>query len=133
MSGSTVKSHDWGKVFLQDRQFRTSCLSRIICQFWKQFVSYIATQVSLRPEADQASGNRAASSSSSGLVLQRSNKLAPKRLGQEFLNVDMKDAYDPLADLPFWLQDFTDNVEDTEVYAPHTFLRPQIRNVQRKW
>ena len=27
-------------------------------------------------------------------------------------------AKDPLADLPFWLEDFTDNLEPTEVHAP---------------
>ena len=33
----------WKTVFLQGRQFRTSCRSRLICQFWKQYVFCIAT------------------------------------------------------------------------------------------
>ena len=31
------------KYFLQDKQFRISCRSRVICQFWKHFVFYFAT------------------------------------------------------------------------------------------
>ena len=30
----------------------------------------------------------------------------------------MKDKKGPLADLPFWLQDFADNLEPIEVHAP---------------
>ena len=37
---------------------------------------------------------------------------------QESLRSDKMDANDPLADLPFWLEDFTDNLEPTEVHAP---------------
>ena len=33
----------WEKYCLQDRQFRTSCRSRLIYRFWKQFVFYNAT------------------------------------------------------------------------------------------
>ena len=68
-------------------------------------------QESLRPEADQASGNRVASSSSSGSVFERSDEHAARRLGQKSLRDDKKDADDPL-------EDFTDNLEDTEVPAP---------------
>ena len=58
------------------------------------------------------------SSSSSGSVLERSDELATRRVEQESLRNDKKDADDPLADLPFWLKDFTDNLEPTEVHAP---------------
>ena len=75
---------------------------------------------------------RAASSSSSDSVFERSDGLATRRLGQESLSDDKKDANDPLAALPFWLEDFTDNLEPTEVHW-HTFLRTQIRNILRKW
>ena len=68
-------------------------------------------QESLRPEADQASGNRVASSSSSGSVFERSDEHAARRLGHKSLRDDKKDADDPL-------EDFTDNPEDTEVPAP---------------
>ena len=79
-------------------------------------------QESLRPEAEPASGNRAASSSSSGSVFERSDEQATGRLGQESPRSDEKAANDPLADLPFWFEDFTDNLEDTEVRAPaHIF------------
>ena len=73
---------------------------------------------SLGPDAHQVSENRAASSSSSGSVLERRDELATRRLGQESLRDDKKDADDPLSDLPFWLQEFKDNLEATEVHAP---------------
>ena len=73
---------------------------------------------SLRPEAEQASGNRAASSSSSGSVFERSDGQATRRLGQESLMDDKKGANDPLADLPLWLADFRDNLVHTELLAP---------------
>ena len=38
--------------------------------------------------------------------------------GQESLRSDKKDANDPLADLPFRLEDFTDSLEPTEKHAP---------------
>ena len=57
--------------YLQDKQFRTSCRSKVICQFWK-FVSNIAT------------------------------------IG---------------IDVPFWSEDFTDYLEDTEVFSLAHFSR----------
>ena len=133
MSGSAVTSHDWlkkGKV-LPARQTTSYFLSfqgylsileavRLLHRYHKK---------SLRPEADQASGNRAASSSSSGSVFERSDEQVTRRLEQESLNIqnqnkkrdDKKNADDPLADLPFWLEDF------------HTVLRNQTWNILRKW
>ena len=110
-SGSAVKSHDWSqkweKYFLQDRQFRTSCGSRLICQFWKQFVFCNATTGIVGTRCTHfASRNRAASSSSSDSVLEWSDELAPRRLVQESLNDDKNDAKDPLADLPFLVRGF---------------------------
>ena len=58
-------------------------------------------QESMGPEASQASGNRAAGSSSSDSVLERSDEPATGKLGQESLRSDKKDKKDPLADLPF--------------------------------
>ena len=61
-------------------------------------------QESSRPEADQASGNRAASSSSSGSVFDRSDEQATRRLEQENKKRDdKKETNDPLADLTFLL------------------------------
>ena len=40
---------------------------------------------------------------------------------------------DPLADLPYWLQDFKDNLQEQNCMHPHTVLRNQIRNFLRKW
>ena len=75
-------------------------------------------QESMGPEVSPASENKAAASSSSDSVLERSDELATGKLGQESLRSDMKDENDPLADLPFWLQDFTDDLIPTEVQAP---------------
>ena len=75
-------------------------------------------QESLGPDAHLVSGNRAASSSSSGSVLERSDEPYTRKLGQEFVSDDKKNADDPLADLPFWFEDSTDNLEATELPAP---------------
>ena len=40
-SNATIDAK-WEKYHLQDRQFRTSCRSRMIRQFWKEFVLQIA-------------------------------------------------------------------------------------------
>ena len=69
-------------------------------------------------EASLASGNRAAASSSSDSVLGRSDETSSGKLGQESWESDKKDENDPLADLLFWLEDFTDNLILTEVFAP---------------
>ena len=66
------------------------------------------SQDSLREDAHLVSGNRAASSSSSGSVVERSDEQATRRLEQESLKSDKKHANDPLADLPFWLEEFAD-------------------------
>ena len=47
-----------------------------------------------------------------------------------------RDSDDRLRDLLEWLEEFTDNLKDTEMPMPahmHTFVRTQIRNVPRKW
>ena len=110
-------SHDWvsgqgprftknGKTLsaMQNGQFRTSCRSRIVRQFWKQFVLSSLSQDSLRREAEQASGNTAASSSSSGSVFERSDEQAtwrrariPKKSQTRRNRDDKKDGNDPLA------------------------------------
>ena len=74
-------------------------------------------QEQLGPDAHQVSGNRASSSSSSGSVLEPRDELATRRLEQEPWD-DKKDSDDPLADLRFWFEDFTDNLEPTEEDAP---------------
>ena len=118
-SGSAVKSHDkpkWEKHHLQDRQFCTSCRSRVICQFRKQFVfDYAITRIV---------GTRGTSSiwkhSCSKLIfrLGRSDEISPVKFGQESLDNDKKDKREPFADMPFWLEDLTDNRIPTEVPAP---------------
>ena len=50
-------------------------------------------------------------------IFERSDEQATRGQEWESLRSDKKDANDPLADLPFWLEEFTDNLEDTEVPA----------------
>ena len=77
---------------------------------------------SLRPEADQACGNRAAPSSPSGSVFERSDEQGTRAISEHpqpnEKRDDQKDADEPLADLPFWSEDFKDNLVDTELPAP---------------
>ena len=44
-----------------------------------------------------------------------------------------RDSDDCLQDFPEWLEEFAENLEDTEVLAPAHISRTQIRNVLRKW
>ena len=70
---------------------------------------------SLGPEASPASGNKAAASSCSDSVLGRSDETSSGKLGQESSE---NDENDPLADMPFWVEDFTVNLIPTEVPSP---------------
>ena len=120
MSGSAVKGHDYpkmGKVLT----------ARDTILYLLSFLGYLsilkAVRLSKRHhqnrwETLQVSGNRAAASSSSDSVLERSDELATGKLGQESWENDKKDENDPLADMPFWSKDFTDNLIPTEVLAP---------------
>ena len=65
-----------------------------------------------------------ASSSSSGSVSERSDELATRKLvpfpkiqNQNTKRDDKKNSKDPLADLPCWLQDFKENLKETELHA----------------
>ena len=76
------------------------------------------SQESLEPDARLVSGNGAAFSSSSDSVVERSDELATRKLGQESVSDAKQDAKDPLADMPFWVQHFTDNLKVPEMPAP---------------
>ena len=69
-------------------------------------------------ETPLVSRNRAATSSSSDSVSERSDELATRKLGQESLRSIKKDENDPLADALLWLEDFKENLKPTEVHAP---------------
>ena len=121
MSGSAVKSHDypkWEKYYLQERQFCTSCRSRVVCQFRKQFVfNYAITRIV---------GTRGISSiwkqSGSKLIFRFSIRAKwrnwPSELGQESWGNHKMDKNHPLADMSFRLEDPTDNPLPTGVPAP---------------
>ena len=120
--GSAVKIHDWPKM-------GKTLSARHTILYLVSFQGYLTSleafrllqmpsQESLGPEAPLAYGNRAAASSSSDSVLEQSDELATRKLGQESLRSDKKDENDPLADMPFWSKDFTDNLIPAEVRAP---------------
>ena len=114
---------------LQDRQFRTSCRSRAVHQSCKQFVFIIAVTglVEKRRGTSTRELVQLASSSSSSSVFERSDGQATRRL-VPFLEIqnqnekrrDRKNSKDPLADLPDWLQDFKENLKETELHASRT-------------
>ena len=97
---------------MQNGQLRTSCCCRVIHQFWEQFVVNI---------------DIAGFVSSTSPAQERSDELAPREWcgspskTQSIFCLkkdDNRDADDPLAVLPEWLEEFTDNLEDTELHAP---------------
>ena len=87
-----------GRIFLQNGKFRTSCCPWIVVKWWHQFVFHITT-----------AGPR---------------KLVrfTKNSKQNFLKRDTNRASDErLRDLPEWLEEFAEILEDTEVPEPaHT-------------
>ena len=132
MSGSAVKSHDRPKM-------GEASSARQTISYLLSFQGYLSILEAVRllhryhrNRWDQKQTKHletAASSSSSGSVFERSDEQVTRRLEQESLNIqnqnkkrdDKKNADDPLADLPFWLEDF------------HTVLRNQTWNILRKW
>ena len=80
---------------MQNGQLRTSCCSRVIHQFWE----------SAQERSDGLPPREWCGSPSK---TQNKNR---KRDGS-------RDSDDRLRDLPEWLEEFTDNLEHTEVYAP---------------
>ena len=122
MSGSAVKSHastEMGKnIICKTDNFVPLVFTGLSVNSGSRSSSTSLPQESLRQQADQASGNRGASSSSPGSVFERSDEQAPRALGHESLRSVKKDVNDPLAYLPIFVRVFTDNLEDTEVLAP---------------
>ena len=91
--------------FLQDRQFRTSCRSMLICQFWKQFVFCNATTGIVGTRCTLRLWKQGCIECIFGLGI-GVKWLAPRRAVQDSLSDDKKDAKDPLADLPFLVRGF---------------------------
>ena len=103
---------------------------RVIHQFWKHFVVYIATKRLVERGSGNVLWKQLAirfkfifKSSFRGEVTEWHPETGaiPQNPRKNRRNSD-----DPLADLPEWSEEFTDNLEDT-------VLRTQIRNVPRKY
>ena len=108
---------------MQNGQFRTSCRSRVIHQFWKRFALYIAT-AGLAKFIFKSS---------------ISDEVAPRKWCKSIQKIqkyqkrdDSRDLDKRLRDLAEWLEEFTDNLEDTEFPAPRLkwfFFHPSFRCV----
>ena len=109
----TTVDPKWELYCLQNRPLRTSCRT----QGYPPIPGSVSS--STLPPQDS-------SSSSSSPVLERSDEMAPRkwcRSTQKTRNKnqnrdDSRDSDDRLRDLPEWLEEFSDNLEDTEVPAP---------------
>ena len=86
----------------------------------------VSSSTSPPQDSSRRGGNsrRSASSSSSGPVSERSDEMAPgnrcdpsKTQNKNKKRDDRKNSDDLLADLPEWLVEFTDKLEDTELHA----------------
>ena len=109
------------KYYLQNRQFCTSCRSRVICQFRKQFVFYYATtRIVGTRDTPLVSGKQSCSKLIFRFSIRAKWRLVLRRLGQESLRSDKKDENDWLADVPFWFEVFMENLKPTESACTRT-------------
>ena len=92
---------------MQNGKLRTSCRSRVIHQFWEQLVDNIDIAGCLQQVQPKS---------------EVTNKLHEGGANhppnpQSKIKRGMRDSDHRLRDLPEWLEEFTDNLEDTEVPA----------------
>ena len=109
----TIIDQRWEKYYLQDGQLRASCRSRVLRQFWKRFLLYIATtglvekrsgnslwkQLAIRIKVILKSSIRAKWRNGTREQVRTQNKNLKRD--------DRKNSDDPLADLPEWLDKLT--------------------------
>ena len=113
MSGSAVKNHDWPKM---RRRF-----------YAKRTTSYLLLfeGLSTRVGGNSSSTSTSQDLSSTSPAQERSGERAPRvwcgspseTQNQNRKRNDSRDA-DNLRDLPEWLEELTDNLEDTELHVP---------------
>ena len=109
-------SYEWASGHkLRYGKFRISCCSKVVIQFWYQFVFNIDIQAVERRD-EPAPGNW--------------RKTDPITENQNKKKNGNRDSDDRLQDLPEWLEEFADNQEDTEMPVPAPVS--QIRHVLRK-
>ena len=113
---------------MQSGQFRTSCRSRVIHQFWKQFVFYVANAGLVKfifKSSIRAKWRKIAPRNWCGST--------PKKHKQKSKRGDSRDADDRLRDLPVRLEEFTDNLQDTEpAYISQDSVSERPTNVGSK-
>ena len=134
MSGPAVKNHVWPKkgrnIFIQRK---TSCLLLFLdCQ----------SLVLVRPLHRHRRLVKYISKSSRRAKWRRSASKPTRSLPKSKTKIQKKDNKEAvgtrLQDLPKWLEELTENLEDQEVPASKghirkTFLRTQIQNILWKW
>ena len=96
---------------LQDWKFPTLRCPRIVVKFWCQLVFYIATAGLIKYIFK--SSNRATCRSGTRKLARYTKKPTKRKRG-----TTGGASGNRLRDLPYWLQEFTENLEDTEVPAP---------------
>ena len=122
---SNTTSDEARQESLQDGKFRTPCCPGIVVKFWYHLVFHIATagfviftsSPAKQRSDDQAPGNWRDPPKTQNINKKRDNDGA---------------SGNRLRDLPEWLEEFTENLEDTEVPALAHILMTQIRNVLQK-
>ena len=117
-SGSAANSHGW-----QNK-------GRNIYAKLETFVTIVVPGLSSSSSTSQES---IAPTSTSSPASERSDEFAPGNWSWNPAR-DSQNSNDRLRNLPEWLEDFTENSENTKMVVPaHTFLMTQIRNAVRKW
>ena len=116
-------------IICKTGQFRTSCRSRVIRQFWDQFVLYIAITTLVQKRSRTSLWQ-----SSAGSVFARSDEQGHQKTGlesrknknQNKKRDDKKNADGPLADIPEWFTEFKEHLVK-ELPAPAHSSRESIR------
>ena len=105
---------------MQNGQLRTSCCSRLIHQFWKQFVVNIDMSTSPAQERsdDRAAGNCGDS---------------PKKKNKQKKRDNNQASGNRLLDLLEWWEEFTENLDDTQAPAPAHVSQDSDSERPTKW
>ena len=112
---------------MQNGQFRACCRSRFVIQFRKQFAfQHLPRRICLHQIQLQ-------SHMANQLQTLERGKLKKIKKKKEKKN-DTQDSDDRLRDLSEWLEEFTDNLEDSEIpVSAHIFSGPRFETSCESW
>ena len=103
----TTADQKWEGNFLQNGKFRTSFCSWIVVKFWYQIFFYIATAGFIKCFFESRTTAKWRASTRRPARFKKKHNKNKKESNNQATG-------DRLRDLPGWLQEFTDNIEDTE-------------------